>query len=55
VAADFEDGDVVLLAEGLGGGGDVLGGEDGDAGGALEAEEFAILCAGFCYAVGDQG
>jgi len=30
MAADLEDGDVVLLAEGLGGGGDVLGGEDGD-------------------------
>jgi hypothetical protein len=39
VAADFEDGDVVLLAEGRGGGvcGDRLGGEDGDAAGALEA------------------
>jgi hypothetical protein len=33
----------------------VLGGEDGDARGALKAEEFASFGAGFGYAVGDQG
>src|ERR1039458_5849853 len=49
LAADFEDGDVVLLAKGLGGGGDVLGGEDGDARGALEAEKFAGFGASFGY------
>jgi hypothetical protein len=53
--ADFEHGDVVLLAVGGGGGGDVLCREDGDGGGALETEELSGFRAGFSNAVGEEG
>ena len=52
--ADFEDGDVILLTEGRGGGGDVLGGEDRDGGRAVEAEQLSLLRAGLHDAVGEQ-
>ena len=53
-AGDGEDGDVVFLAEALGGVGDVGGGEAGEVGEAVEAEEFAFGGAGFDDAVGEE-
>ena len=50
-----EDGDVVLLAVGLGGAGDGFSGLGADGLGAVEAEELAGGGLGFDYAVGEEG
>src|ERR1039458_8487429 len=47
-----EDGDVVFLAPGASGCGDLLGGLGGDLAGAVETEELAGPAAGFNDAVG---
>jgi hypothetical protein len=52
--SDGEDGDVVVLAEGLGGGGYVGGGLRADGGGAVEAEERAGGRCGFDDSVGHE-
>jgi hypothetical protein len=49
------DGNVVLLSEGLGGGGNLLGGLSADAERTIEAEEFAGGGLGLDDAVGHQG
>src|ERR1700728_4329504 len=53
--AEGEDGDVVLLAVGLGGGGDLFSGLIADLAGAVEAKEIAGGGLGFDDAVGEQG
>ncbi len=50
-----EDGDVVFLAVGLGGGGDGFSGLRADVAGAVEAEKLAGGGLGFDYAVGEEG
>ena len=50
-----EDGDVVFLAEFLGGFGDLLGGLVADLAGSFESVEFALGVAGFEDAVGEEG
>src|ERR1039458_5909059 len=50
-----EDGDVVFLAPGASGCGDLLGGLGGDLAGAVETEELAGPAAGFNDAVGEGG
>jgi len=54
-AGDREDGDVVVLAEGFGGGGDNGCGLRADGTGAFEAVELAGGVRGFDDPVGDQG
>ena len=55
VPVESEDGDVVLLAVAVGGGGEFGGGEAAEGEGAAEAEELAGVGAGFDDAVGDEG
>ena len=53
--SDGEDGDVILLAVGLGYAGDFCGGSGAEVAGAVEAEEFAAFVLRFYYAIGDEG
>jgi len=51
---DGDDGDVVLLAEGLRGAGDLFGGAAGEPTGAIEAEELTGGVLGFDHTIGGQ-
>ena len=52
---DGEDGDIVLLAEGLGYAGDLCGRSGAEVAGAVEAEELAAFVLRFYYSIGDEG
>lgn len=54
-ARDGENGDVIVLAEGLRGLRYFIGGFSGKGGGALKSEEFAGFGAGFEHSVRQQG